>query len=161
VIVTSHPLIHEIVVLAFAGLLIWAALSDARNYLIPNRISLAITALYPAHVLASGAEVAFLPALLVGAAMLALGIVLFSRGLLGGGDVKLMASISLWAGTALVLPFIFATAIAGGILSLVLLLRVRIGAFGGSAAITHTPVPYGIAVSAGGLFVAARLLGSA
>ena len=40
----------------FAGLLVWAAWSDLRDFLIPNRICLAIAMLFPAHVAAAGME---------------------------------------------------------------------------------------------------------
>jgi prepilin peptidase CpaA len=92
----------------------------------------------------------------VGLGVLALGFMLFSRGLLGGGDVKLMAAISLWAGPDLALPFVFITGIAGGFISLAMIaprLFVREGAL-----LAGPPVPYGVAVAAGGLYVAFHLL---
>ena len=42
-------LISDLVVYVFIGLLGWAAYSDVLTYRIPNRIVLAILALYPAH----------------------------------------------------------------------------------------------------------------
>jgi prepilin peptidase CpaA len=149
--------VSHLVLAGFAALLVWAALSDARDYLIPNKLPLAIAALAPVWWLTTSA--AALPAILAGAAVFVLGFVLFARGMMGGGDVKLMSAIALWAGPALVLPFLFATAIVGGVLSLVMLpiFRPR----GAGATLAQATVPYGVAISAGGLFVAARLLGSA
>ena len=45
-------LIQQLALLFCAGLLIWAAVSDIRSYLIPNKIPLALVALYPAYLLA-------------------------------------------------------------------------------------------------------------
>jgi prepilin peptidase CpaA len=146
----------HLTLLLFAGLLAWAAFEDARTYLIRNRVCAAVAALYPAYALSCTAPSAMLPSLVAAVAVLALGIALFSRGLLGGGDVKLMAAVSLWAGPALVLPFVFVTGIAGGALSLAL---VTPRLFSRSAAVVAAPpVPYGVAVAAGGLYVASRLL---
>ncbi len=51
--------------------------------------------------------------------MFALGLLAFSRGWLGGGDVKLMTAIAAWTGLA-GLPLMFlATSISGGALALV------------------------------------------
>ena len=153
---TAHPLLHQAVLWLFAGLLGWAALRDVRNYLIPNRLVIAICALYPAQVLASPAGVDWLPALAVGVATFAVTFILFSRGYMGGGDAKLMAAAALWAGPELALPFVFVTALAGGLLSLLMLLPMRLRS--GEVAVARVPVPYGVAISAGGLFVAMRLL---
>ncbi len=46
-------------------------------------------------------------------------LVLFMIGAMGGGDVKLMASVSAWAGSNQVLPILLAAALAGGLLALV------------------------------------------
>src|SRR3546814_2382715 len=54
---TSHLLINEISVLAFAALLTAAAVEDVRRLIIPNRIPLGIIILYPAYVLSTGAPV--------------------------------------------------------------------------------------------------------
>ena len=153
---TAHPLVHQAVIWIFAAILGFAALGDAREYHIPNRLVLAIGALYPAHVLANPADVAWLSALAVSAATFTVAFILFSRGYMGGGDAKLMAAGALWAGPDLALPFIFVTALAGGLLSLLILLPMRLRS--GEVAVARVPVPYGVAISAGGLFVAMRLL---
>jgi prepilin peptidase CpaA len=148
--------VSHIVLYLLTGLIAWAAFEDARAYLIPNRISAAIAALYPAYVLSQGDFSLILPAIAVGFGVFALGLVAFARRLMGGGDVKLMAAISLWAGPTLVLPFVFTTAIAGGVLSLALIAP-RLLSRGG-VALARPQVPYGIAVAAGGFYVASRLL---
>jgi Flp pilus assembly protein protease CpaA len=71
-----------------------------------------------------------------------------------------MAATALWAGPAYVFQFLTAMAMAGGVLSLAVLLRPRFAALAGRGVATHARrVPYGIAIAAGGLLVAARLIG--
>ena len=84
--------VDHLVIALFLALLCVAAIHDATTYRIPNRVSLAMAALYPAHVLASGADVAWMGALFVAAAVFAAGTVLFAWRVLGGGDVKLLAA---------------------------------------------------------------------
>jgi prepilin peptidase CpaA len=138
------------------GLLAWAAFTDVRDYLIPNRICAGIAALFPIHIFATGQWSALWPGLFVGLVVLAIGYMLFARGLLGGGDVKLSAAVALWAGPPLVLQFIFVTGVAGGVISLAMLAPRLFSRHG--ALFAGPPVPYGVAIAAGGLYVASRLL---
>ena len=50
--------------------------------------------------------------------MFVVGLGLFARELIGGGDVKLLAALSLWAGPEHFVSFMLVTALAGGALSL-------------------------------------------
>ncbi len=163
------------IVAVFSGLLIWAAVSDARRFLIPNTIPLAIVALYPLYVFAAAADgmpVDWGGGLLTGAAVFAVGVVLFAVKALGGGDVKLLAGAALWAGPGLVLELVVITGLAGGLLAFLLIgarhvarlvplelvgIQVPVSLREGSIRELH--VPYGVAISAGGLYVAYRLLG--
>src|SRR5689334_3181032 len=107
---------------AFAGLLIYAASSDIARYIIPNWVSIALVAIFPAAAMAHGMEwseigmhVAF------GAAVLAIGFFLFAANILGGGDAKLLAAASVWTGFTAFTPFILWTAVAGGLMAAALL----------------------------------------
>lgn len=151
----------------FVSLLGWAALCDVRDYVIPNRLCASIAVLYPAHVLASPTPVDWLGGLAVGGTVFAIGFGLFALRLTGAGDVKLFTTVALWAGPALLLPALIVTAFAGGILSLVALVRARIamprtaggvglGPWLGAALKIH--VAYGIAIACGGLYVAGQLM---
>lgn len=162
---TMH-LAVQLALLAFVGLAVWAAYCDLRSFTIPNRASLAIAALYPAFVLASPAPIDWIGAVTVAAIVLLVGFFLFSRGWLGGGDAKLLAAISLWAGPALVMPFLLYTAAAGGLLSGVYWFAARrsLAAAGGPdekglRAGLKTPVPYALAVAIGAIYVAFTLYG--
>ena len=158
--------IAEFTILAFAGLLLAAATSDWRSLIIPNRYSLAMVALFPSFVIASG-DVEWLTHLYVGGGAFALGFLVFSLRLCGGGDVKLLAAAALWAGPGLIVPLLFYTAVTGGFMALVLWVRHRYQRAGIPANLLFArseegfakqPMPYGIAIAAGGLFVALRLL---
>ena len=67
---------------------------------------------------ASPMPVAWLGALAVAAAVFVFGFVLFARQLIGGGDVKLIAAVSLWAGPEHLALFALVTSLAGGVLAL-------------------------------------------
>lgn len=149
----------------FACLLISAAVSDFRQYLIPNSICLAIVGLYPIYLAFSSLPIDWVGGLIAGAAVLAIGIGLFSLGVTGGGDVKLLAATALWAGTERVLPLLLVMSLAGGVLALAYwLAQGRDGekaeADGDGSelqAMTKVRLPYGIAIATGGLFVAGQI----
>ncbi len=156
-------LIHHMVFFGFVGLLIWAAVSDLTSFVIPNSLSAAIALLWPAFALTGAAPVAWLAAPGLAVATLATGLVLFSRGLVGGGDVKLMSAIALWAGPHLMLAFVLLTSVAGGLLSIAVLVAARLRPASEPASgpmrrsFFRTSVPYGAAIALGGLGVAANL----
>ena len=97
----------------------------------------------------------------VGAAALAVGFVMFSLRLLGGGDAKLMAAGALWMGPEHVMLFIAYLTIFGGLLSAAVLfyrkyIPVSAEVVPGWAAKLHvqgTGIPYGIAIAASGLLM--------
>jgi prepilin peptidase CpaA len=168
-------LIDQLSIVGFAGLLLWAAVSDARTMKIPNRITLAIAALWSAHAAVSligGAPfLGILGALGVALGAFALGALLFHLSILGGGDVKLYAAVALWAGPQMLPLFSLIAVAAGGVLSLGILAArvVRPGLAGaptGSSTpglaerfrvAVKSPAPFGVAIAFGGLFVAMRL----
>lgn len=164
----SVPALLQIVCLGlFAILLVAAAAHDLRTMHIANEFSLAIVALFAiaaATGLASGelSLPALGMALACAAGVFALGTAAFAVGALGGGDVKLLAAVSLFVGPARLFDFLAITAVAGGLIALAILAGAPIGrpvaAGGGSLrARLHGGMPYGPAISAGGLWVAASL----
>ena len=151
---------HGLAPWIFGALLIAAAWSDVRSYLIPNRLSILIALFYVGYASSSADETDIIGAATVAIAVLLVAAALFAANLMGGGDVKLMAASALWAGPAYVFPFLFVTAISGGVLSLGVLLHPHLAALAGRVTTTQNRrVPYGVAISAGGLLVAARLVG--
>lgn len=147
----------------FAAGLVWAAASDFFRYLIPNRACILIVGAYllalPALPLS-----AWLGGLGVGIAALALGTILFARGWVGGGDVKLAAALSLWAGPALLSGFAFVTSLAGAALAVAMLspLRRLMPRPAGEtlAEGLRQPMPFGVPLAAGGGWVLTQHLAS-
>jgi prepilin peptidase CpaA len=155
------------------------AASDVRTKRIPNRLT------YSALIAAFLFRFAFAgwAGLERGVAgmMIAGGIFffLFLLGGMGGGDVKLMASVAAWAGSGQVKSVLIAAAIAGGALALAYVLvgrRVRQTLFNTFELIGHhltsglqqhptlnvregraTRVPYGLAIAMGTVFCAANI----
>jgi len=149
---------------ASAAVFVWAAISDARRYLIPNAASLLLAGLFAVYAFAAPSDIQ-VPDILVlghivaGAAAFAVGAGLFYGGLMGGGDVKLLAAAMLWAGPNHAADLLLVTALAGGLLGGGMLLARRLArrtapAPSGEAATTamQARLPYGIAIAAGGLW---------
>jgi prepilin peptidase CpaA len=163
----ASALVDQIAIVLFIGLLVWAALNDFKTYLIPNSVSFSVALLYPAHVLASAAAVDWLGAMIVAGAVLAIGFVMFAMRWAGGGDVKLLAAVSLWAGPNQILAFILLTTLAGGLLAALTGSHLRYlrpwpsGALApdeAQAIKLRTSVPYGIAIALGGMWLAGKMI---
>src|SRR4051794_36637863 len=102
----------------FTTVMAVAAFEDFRRLTIPNLLPLLLCAAWPFYVAAAPVPGSTLGAAL-GAAGCALavflgGAVLFARGWLGGGDVKLLAAAILWAGPAGTPQLLVATGVLGG-----------------------------------------------
>jgi Flp pilus assembly protein protease CpaA len=117
-VVDLREVLTWIVLASLLALLGLAALTDLRERRIPNWLTVGTAALYPVYVLSSPAPVAWLGALGAAAAVFILGLVLFARQLIGGGDVKLIAAVTLWAGVDQLALFALVTSLAGGALAL-------------------------------------------
>lgn len=176
---------HGVILLTLLGLLACAAVEDVRRRRLPNRVTAAVAALYPLHVLLSPTPVAWLPALALAAVLFAAGAALFAWGALGGGDVKLMAALGLWSGPEHFAAFAVGTTLSGGALALFYLWYGRSGwyllgplltvflpkrsaetappasvAVADESAPKPSPgVPYGVAIAVGGVVVLYRILG--
>jgi prepilin peptidase CpaA len=91
--------------------------------------------------------------------VLVVAFVLFALGWIGGGDAKLAAATTLWLGFGLTLPYIVYAGLAGGALTLVILLlrRLPLTPFIARHAWLErlhnakSGVPYGIALAVAGL----------
>ncbi|HTZ78247.1 MAG TPA: prepilin peptidase [Stellaceae bacterium] len=158
--------ITDLIALAILAVaLVGAALTDVRQYLIPNRYPAVIALAYGlfaiGHPLMQG-----LWSLAAGFLMLVIGAVLMATRVMGGGDVKLLAATTLWAGPWLAQSFLMIVTFAGAALALAWLtpLRRLMPAAPADLASSDSeglrarfaqPVPYGVAISAGGLYVAA------
>lgn len=114
-------------VAATLGLLCWAAWTDVAVRLIPNAACAGIALFGLVHRATAGLEAVVLSS---GVALggFVLLVLMHARGLMGGGDVKLIAAVVLGFAPASTLRFIVATAMFGGALALVhLALRQMLG----------------------------------
>lgn len=152
------------------GMLAVAAASDVASRRIPNQLSLIIAASFLVAGVASPDRVDLLGGLWVAAAIFAVGFIGFALGKVGGGDVKLLAAMGLWAGPAAAMDYLVLTGIAGGALALMYLVpevahamtwfratlerRVpRLQAIAIASDVKTQGLPYGVAIAAGGIFV--------
>jgi len=165
---TTLGFVSQLAILGFIVLLSAAAISDIRKLTIPNSYCLGIALCYPFFALAPAQPVDWQGGLMVGGALLVVGFVLFTTGRVGGGDAKLLAATSLWAGPGLLLEFILLTALTGGGMAILLYVRHRwlrspslaaMAATEASPDFAQQPMPYGVAIFAGGIYVAFTLLG--
>lgn len=150
------------VFLLFPLCLIFAGISDAISMTIPNKVSLLLVAGFVCLAPFSGLSLEAIGVhVLVGFVVLVVGIALFAMNWLGGGDVKLIAACALWFGADNLAPFLFAMAIYGGVLCVIIfniqhseyLLRFSKGAWLQHLIRQKSMVPYGIAICLAGLSV--------
>lgn len=124
----ANLLVNQTVIAALVGVLIAVAVSDVRNLIIPNRYCAAIVLLYPIHVITAPYGVDWMDGAIVGAIALGIGFLLFAMRFAGGGDVKFFSAVSLWAGSHHVAELAVVTALVGGVLALVMIIRRRLTA---------------------------------
>lgn len=158
-------MLHTLSISMLPVLLIIAAAGDVLSFRIPNWLTLATAVLFFPMAFFTGMPITeFGMHILAGVVLFAAGFLFFQFGLFGGGDAKLMAAAGLWFGTSQTLPFLFATAIAGGGLALfvgvwsMLLMTWEIygsgeslGTLGQKIRAMKPNVPYGLAFAIGGI----------
>lgn len=144
----------------FPLLMIFAGVSDVMTMRIPNGLTAVLACLFFPFAIASGMPVVMLAQhVATGFGLLSVGYVLFSMGMFGGGDAKLMAAVGLWFGFAGTLNFLVLTALAGGALALAVGIMqlskietaVRRETFSRFLEPFRADVPYGFAFAAGAI----------
>jgi len=158
--------LHLVPLAGFAGLMAIAAFEDFRRLIIPNVVPAGLCLLWPLHLatapgmgLAAGAVAAG-----CAAGVFLVGAVLFCRGLIGGGDVKLLAAATLWAGPAGTPALLVLTGVFGGLVCLFVLTplgriataasgQIGLAREGAANGKSRTVVPYGMAIAAAALVV--------
>ena len=163
--------------LAAVALLIFAAWCDLATRTIPDTVSLALVAIG----LTARAFEGFLPAassLLVAVGLFAAFLPLHARGGVGGGDVKLITALAVGFSPLATLDFLLATVVAGGALSLLyLFFRLlpqpvplvpqprawaprKVLALERRRLSRRGPLPYAIAIAAGGILTLMKPFGA-
>lgn len=138
---------------------------DLTRYIIPNWINATLLALWPVMLLVSPTfpeGFVFWHSLLVFLVVFGVGIIIFMFGFSGGGDVKLLAVLSLWTGTqSTILLLLFMSLLGGGLAVGCLLIRPIVAKFTPiekAASLPRIlrykePVPYGIAIALAFLYL--------
>jgi prepilin peptidase CpaA len=152
-------------VAGFVALMATAAVEDIRRLVIPNGVIVGLCLLWPFHLATAPNATMTAGMASIGCAVTVFfaGALLFSRGLIGGGDVKLLAAATLWTGPDGILPLLALMGLLGGLLGLFVLspicldflgLRRRLsGPSEITAGLTNPVVPYGVAIAAAALIV--------
>jgi prepilin peptidase CpaA len=132
-----------------AVLLVAAAISDLKWRIIDNDLNFAIAVLALAYWAAVGLSPWPDLAWQVGAALI---VFFFFAGLnfiggMGGGDVKMAGAMALWIPVSLLLPTLTIMALAGGLISGVMVIQKY-----ARKSQAQPEVPYGVAIAIGGLW---------
>jgi len=151
----------QVSIACFVSLVLVAAASDIVMYRIPNVVVLMILVLYPIYVIVTPGAQEWLWSLGIFVVAIAVGMPLAHFKIFGGGDMKLLAGILLWAGPALAAPTLVIAAVAGGLISLLMLTKVRFVIAGALNSMGRESLgkmflaknmPYGVGLAFGGVF---------
>ncbi len=154
-------MLQAALLIVFPAVMIFAALTDATSFTIPNRLSVILLIAFVPTALALGRPAGEIGLdVAVGALALLAGMAMFAAGWIGGGDAKLFAVAGLWLGWPAITNFLMITALAGGGLAVILLnarsayVRTHLAGAPVWLARLTTPgadVPYGVAIAVGAL----------
>ena len=129
--------------------LLAAAVEDAARLRISNLTCLVVVVAAVAAAVAAGVSMSLWQNLAVFAILLALGTLAFGAGLLGGGDVKLLAALGLWVDLRTAVWLIALVFISGGLVAIAYLIA---RPFRRNRS-NDGRVPYGIAIAIGAIAV--------
>ncbi len=151
-------------------ILAWLTISDLLARRIPNAASMSLVALWMTYAIFTDKMMLNLFDVLMPLAVFGVGVLAWRLGLLGGGDVKLIGALGLWAGDELLAPFLVVTALLGGGLAVAsmavrragLLLPARLAVGLSWAGLPVLPgdqrgLPYGVAIGLAGAWLVNRL----
>jgi prepilin peptidase CpaA len=153
--------LYYALLLAFPALVAFGGAYDLLTMTIPNRVSIALVALFLVVAVISGLSTQdILSHLTAGAIVLVAGIVLFAIGGFGGGDAKLLAAAALWIGLDQLVPFLTYVTLFGGVLAIAILLyrnsvlvHPRAPDWAVNLHKQGTGIPYGIAIASSALLI--------
>lgn len=153
----------KLITAIYAGPLLIAAGYDLLSYRIPNLITGLTAVLYLLCALLWGVHVDWPSHVAAAGIVLACGALLFAYGIVGAGDVKLLAAISLWLGLGELPTFLALAAVFGGVFTIALLLIrqcVSMLALPRPAPAVLQPngaIPYGVAIAAAAIWIAPQI----
>ncbi|HYJ81812.1 MAG TPA: prepilin peptidase [Allosphingosinicella sp.] len=133
-----------------AAAMLWAMVCDWRSRTIPNWLNATIALLAIPFWWSVGLglwpEIALQVA--VAAGVFGLFAIVFRFGGMGGGDVKMAAALALWLPYGGVVKLFVIMSLAGGVLTLAMLIAHRMAKAAG-----RPEIPYGIAIAIGGFWL--------
>jgi prepilin peptidase CpaA len=141
----------------WATTLLAAAFSDMRSFRIPNLLPAILLVLFAVHHGFAGYSAALWPNLTHFALALVIGMVLFARGWVGGGDAKLYAAAALWFNWSGAVTLLFMTTLAGLLLAMIYVTLRMTGLRRANKDAEAAPkradrrIPYGVAIAVGAL----------
>lgn len=152
-------LVHGLAVISACVLVVLGAAWDACTFEIPDWVSIGIAGVFVVALATRGFPTGMaIGHLITGGGVFAIGALLFAARVFGGGDVKMLSAVALWAGPAGIATLTLAVAITGGVLCLALLGGRALAARTASVPQALRPllvgearVPYGIAIAVGAL----------
>jgi len=155
--------LHWLAAASYPLCLGYGVVSDVRRLIIPNGTCILIAVMFLPTALLAGMEFSSLAwHYAVGAGFLAVGLALFSRNLIGGGDAKLLAAAGVWIGPGDLWAYVGLVAVLGGVLAGVILIARKfrdtasfLGAvpwLGHDDAQTQ-PTPYGVAIGLAAVYL--------
>ena len=154
--------VQSVITLLTAGLLLIAAYGDVRTRRIPNMLVLAVAALGLMRLTLAEDLTLALFTIATAAAIFAIGLLLFWRGLLGGGDVKLTAAAVLLVGAPALSLFLVAMSLFGLVVTLATIAADCLmgrpatpDVSSGNDLGSRRTVPYGVAIAAGAVLTLA------
>ena len=152
----------NILLSVLAIILVVAAVIDVRTFTISNRLNATVALLAPLYWWSEHLPLWPDIALQIGIAVAVFAVlaVTFYIGMMGGGDVKLAAALALWFSPASTLKFLVIMSLAGGLLTVIVLIahRMKPGQIKNSDGETggKPEIPYGVAIAVGALWILAQ-----
>jgi prepilin peptidase CpaA len=145
---------HDLATISLSALLVLlllrAAATDIKARIISNGLNLLIALLAPAWWWANGLALYPDVPLQIGLALVVFAIftALFAMGMMGGGDVKLIAALALWLPLPAMMNLLVIMALAGGLVTIATIIHHRIAKKAG-----QPQIPYGVAIALAGIWV--------
>jgi prepilin peptidase CpaA len=132
-----------------------AAVCDWRSRTIPNGLNAAIALAAIPYWWVHGLPLWPDVALQIGVAALVFAVFVgaFALGMMGGGDVKMIGALALWLPPFAVIKLLVIMSIAGGVLTLAMIIPHRLAKTAG-----QPEIPYGIAIAFAGLWLVGERL---
>jgi prepilin peptidase CpaA len=158
----AHLLVESLVVFVIAA----ARAIDVATFRIPNAVPVALVVLFAFAAVTSPHSLDWLGHFGACLLMFALGAACFALRFMGGGDVKLLAAVSLWFGWSMLAEYLLVVGLIGGVFGVALLLTRRY-ALAGEPYLFRCglslprvlrqgeAVPYGLAIGAAALVLMA------